>query len=95
MEGAARRRVDRGRRVARDDDAKALLLRIGRRHRAEQRARVRMQRRRVELLGRALLDDLAEVHHRDALADVPHDAEIVRDEEEGDAELVLQIHRAG
>ena len=29
----------------------------------------------------------------DALADVTNDAEIVRDEQEGDAELVLQVHQ--
>ena len=55
------------------DDAQPLLLADRAGHRAEQRARVRVQRRRVELLGRALLDDAAEVHDRDAVADVPHD----------------------
>src|SRR4051812_44525549 len=37
------------------------------------------------------LDDLAEVHHRDAVADVPHDAEVVGDEDDRQAELGLQL----
>ena len=37
------------------------------------------------------LDDLAEVHHGDAVAHVAHDREVVRDEDVGEAELALQI----
>ena len=33
------------------------------------------------------LDDPAEVHHRDPVGDVPHDRQVVRDEEVGQAEL--------
>ncbi len=36
-------------------------------------------------------DDLAEIHDRDAVADVLDDGEVVRDEEVGEAEFVLQI----
>ena len=32
------------------------------------------------------LDDLAEIHHRDAVGDVPHQRQVVRDEQVGDAE---------
>ncbi len=55
--------------------------RVGHRHRGEQRLRVRVQRRRVERVARGDLDDPAEVHHRDAVADMAHDREVVRDEE--------------
>ena len=39
------------------------------------------------------LDDVAEVHHGDAVADVAHHREVVGDEQVGDAELVLQVLR--
>jgi len=37
------------------------------------------------------LDDPAEVHHRHAVTDVPHDAEIVCDEQVGQPELLLEV----
>ena len=43
------------------------------RHRRQQRLRVGMARRAEDLLGAALLDDAAEVHHRDLGADLAHD----------------------
>ena len=45
----------------------------------------------VELVAVGELDDLADVHHRDAGRDVPHDREVVGDEEIGQPELLLQI----
>ena len=45
----------------------------------------------VHLFGGTLLDDASEVHHRDAVADVAHEREVVRDEEVGEAELLLQV----
>ena len=92
VEAAAARRVDRARHVALEHDPLALRRsRIGDRHRREQRLGVRVDRPLVELLGRRELDDLAEVHHRDAVGDVAHDAEVVRDEDVGQRELVLQV----
>ena len=44
-----------------------------------------------DFFGRAGFDDLAEIHHHDALADVFDDGEVVRDEEIGDAALLLQV----
>src|SRR6266404_7533636 len=49
-----------------------------------------MPRIAIELRDGRLLDDLAEVHHRDTMAHVRDDAEIVRDEQIGEAHLVLQ-----
>ena len=37
------------------------------------------------------LDDLAQVHDGDPVRDVPHHGQVVRNEEVGDAELVLQV----
>ena len=45
----------------------------------------------VDRLPVADLDDLAEVHDRDVGAEVPHDGQVVGDEEERDPELVLHV----
>ena len=50
-----------------------------------------MQRRRIEIVRRRDLDDAAEIHHGDALADVLDHREVVRDEQVGEAELLLQV----
>ena len=39
------------------------------------------------------LDDAAEIHHRHAVADVLDHREVVRDEQVGEPELVLQVHQ--
>ena len=44
-----------------------------------------MPRVREHLLGRPLLDDPPEVHHRDPVGDVPREPEVVRDDEDRDA----------
>ena len=50
-----------------------------------------MPRVRVELLVGGELDDLAEVHHRDPVAHVPHDRQVVRDEDQRQAQVALQL----
>ena len=50
-----------------------------------------MDRALVEDRGRGPLDDLAQVHDRDPVRDVAHDTEIVRDEDVGEVELVLEV----
>ena len=57
-----------------------LARRIGDRHRRQQRLRVRMLRRSVHLIGWTRLDDLAEVHDRDAVGQLANDGEVVGDE---------------
>ena len=42
---------------------------------------------------RADLDDLAEIHHRDAVADALDHRHVVRDEQEGEAEALLQVEQ--
>ncbi len=49
------------------------------RHHREQRPRVGVAGRAEHLLGRAGLDDPAEVHHRDPVGDVPGQAQVVGD----------------
>src|SRR5215471_14107411 len=50
-----------------------------------------MQRVVEQLVAVRELDDAAEIHHRDALAKMPHQREIVRDEQVGEAEALAQI----
>ncbi len=52
----------------------------GDRHRLEQLARIGVTRRAEHRLDRPALDDPPAIHHRDAVDDVPDDAEVVRDE---------------
>ena len=51
-----------------------------------------MQRILVQLLRGGDLHELAEVHHRDPIGDVPHDREIVGDDEKGEPEPLLERH---
>ncbi len=50
-----------------------------------------MPRRREERLGGRHLDDPAEVHHCDPVAQVPHDGQVVGDEQQREAELAAQV----
>ena len=70
-----------------------LTLRIGHRHRQQQRLGVGMQRLREQRALVGVFDDAAEIHHRDAVADVLDHREIVGDEQIGEPELALQVHQ--
>src|SRR4249920_773217 len=61
------------------------------RNRREQCLRVRMHRRSVDLRARPQLDDLSQVHDRNAVGDVPHHRQVVSDEEIREAELTLEL----
>src|SRR5262245_12522844 len=61
MKAAPGRRVDRARHVALQYDALAFSLRVGHRHRGQQRFRIRVLALPVELAGGSDLDDLAEI----------------------------------
>ena len=64
------------------------------RDRRHQRLRVRMLGRAEHLLRRADLDQLAEVHHRHAVGQQAHHVEVVRDEQQRQAELARAAARA-
>ena len=63
---------------------------VGHRDRPQQGRRVGVGRRGVEVVGRADLADLAEVHHRHPVADVLHHGEVVGDEDQREA--VARLH---
>ena len=75
-----------------EHDALTGLVGIEGRHRRQQRLRVGMCGTREQRLGGAHFDDATEIHHRDARADVPHQAKVVGDEQVGEAQPCLQVH---
>ena len=52
-----------------------------------------MRGRREETVGRSGLHDSPDIHDRDAVADVPHETKIVRDEKIGQLQFRLQLHQ--
>ncbi len=52
-----------------------------------------MPRRGKDLLDVAHLDDAAEIHYGDAIADHTHDGQVVTDEHVGEAELLLELEK--
>ena len=96
-EAAARRRRERRRDVTVQHDARPRPLHdgVGDDRSREERLRVRVLRRREELGGRRRLDDLAEVHHGDAVAEVLDRCEVVRDEEAREAQVAAAARAAG
>ena len=91
MKNASGRRIDGRRHVPlKDDPLGEIAARSAFRNRGEESRGVRMLRILVQLGRRADLDDMAEVHDRDAVGDVPDDAQIVRDEDVGEVEIGLQ-----
>eukprot|EP01022_Parablepharisma_sp_SALTPOND_P030360 TRINITY_DN760_c2_g5_i1.p1 TRINITY_DN760_c2_g5~~TRINITY_DN760_c2_g5_i1.p1 ORF type:complete len:1316 (-),score=509.04 TRINITY_DN760_c2_g5_i1:3474-7421(-) len=65
--------------------------RVGNGDGRHQLARIGMLRVLEDGAARADLDDLAQVHHRHAVADALHHGHVVRDEDEGDPQLGLQV----
>src|SRR5690606_10990384 len=66
--------------------SRPLGARVRQRHRREQRARIRMPRIAVQRVARRKLHHAAEVHHHHPMAELPHDGEIVRNEDQREAE---------
>src|ERR1700682_2554657 len=83
--------IDRARHVALQDHRSAGGARVRHRHRREQGLGVGMLRRGEDLLPGRHLDDLAEIHDCDTVRHVLDDRQIVADEEQREAELLLQI----
>ena len=91
VEVATRRRIHRRRDLAADRH-EAAVAPVQPRHLVEQGLRVGMQRRREQRRGRRHLDDAAQVHHHDPVGQMAHDAQVVADEQIGQAELLAQVH---
>ncbi len=93
MEGAARRAVGGIGDLALDRHATQADRGIGLRHRGQQGLDIGHARAVQDFLGLAQLDDAAEIHHRDPVAEMLHHAEIMGDEEIGEAEAGLQLRQ--
>src|SRR6185437_4788303 len=94
MEMATRRRIEGARDLALGLGARrngGAMERVG--DRRDQGARVGMARVLEDLLPAALLDDAAEIHHRDAVADMLDHAEVVADHDVSQPELVLELEQ--
>src|SRR5260370_22585911 len=91
VESASAGWIDRARHVALQDDRGARGPGLRHRHGREQRLGVGMFWRGEDLLPWRHLDDLAEIHHADTVRHVLDDREIVADEEQREAELLLQV----
>ena len=93
LERAAGRRVHRRRDVAFQHDVLLDHAGVGDRDRRQQRLGIGMIGRREDLVGRALLDDVAEIHDDDAVGDVAHHRQIVADEQHRRLVLALDVHQ--
>src|SRR5712691_7794269 len=81
MEMTTRRRVSRVGYFALEDDPVGAKARIRFGDRRKERLGIRMLRMGEQFFGGRGLHDPADVHHRDTLADVLDDAQVVSDEE--------------
>src|SRR5215470_4213486 len=93
VEAAARGRIGRAGQVALEQRvvADALQPRIGQRDRLQQAARIGMARLGMQAGALGNLHDAAEIHDGDAVAHPLHHAEVVGDEDVGEAEALLQV----
>src|SRR5918911_69380 len=91
VEVAAGGRLERARHAAADYQYLVLVVGISGQGGGKERACIRVKGCCAELVRRRLLDDLAEVHHRDAVADVRHGRQVMANEQVGNPELALQI----
>ena len=85
MERASGRRRERAREFCADPHLRQARAGARRQHGGEERRGVGMPRTLENRLGRAMLDDAAEIHDRDMVGEVVHHREIVADQDEREA----------
>jgi hypothetical protein len=91
-ERAAAYLADQRRHHARDGtEARAWRRLAGHRNRSHQAARVGVPRHPEHRSGGSGFHDLARIHHGHAVRGAGYDAQIMRDQQHGDAEIALQI----
>ena len=90
LNGHPGRRRERRRGLAGQENALALGAGYGDRRGRQKRPRIGVLRALKDRVARAHLDRMAEIDHQHVVGDVPHDREIVRDENVGELELLLQ-----
>ncbi len=90
VEMTAWRWIDGARHLAPEDRGGQPPGRVGIRDGGHERLRVGMAGAGEQVRHRGLLDEPAQVHHERPVADVLHDGQVVGDEHDGDAQLLLQ-----
>lgn len=90
MEMTTPRRIGGRRRFAREPDDLLPALHTRDWNSGKQRLRIRMSRRTQHFIDQTALDDAPEVHYRHLMRQILHHGEIVRDEQIGQAEFVMQ-----
>src|SRR5919199_5886584 len=92
VETAATRGIEGAGNVAGENDARPapFHLGVGDGDGRQERLRVGVLRRAVQRFAVGQLHKTAEVHDGDAVADVPYDAQVMGDEDVGQAERMLQ-----
>jgi len=88
----ALRRVQQVDRLAFNRHQLGVVHRIQTRDAVQQSLRVFMMGIREDLIGRAAFDNVAGVHDGDAVAHGGDDAQVMGDDDDGHAQLLLQIH---
>ena len=91
MERATTWRIQRRRYVALQDDAVTPFSAIWLWHGGEKRAGIWVRRLCKERRGWRGLHNLAEIHHGDAITEMFHHAQVMRNEEVREAELLLEF----
>lgn len=91
VEAASAGRVERAGDVAFKDDAIPFASRFGDRDGRHQRLGVGVLWVGKKLVAGCHFDDLAEVHHRHTVRDMLHDRQVVRHEEIGQPQFLLQV----
>ena len=85
------RRIEGGRHLAGERDLLARLVRVRGERRREERLGVGVEGVGAQLQAVGDLDELAEIHHGRAMAQMRHGGQIVRDEEIAHAEPALDL----
>jgi hypothetical protein len=90
MEGAPLRRRCRGGHLPVENSPFRFSKRVHRGHGGKKRLGVGMSRSAADLLHHSQLNDLPKIHHGDAVTHVPDHPQVMRDEEIGQVEFMLQ-----
>ena len=89
VKSTAARRIDVAGNLARQHGEALAVVGVG--DRRQQRLRIRVERFGEQRAGRRGLHQLAQVHHGDPVGHQAHHAQIVRDEQIGEREALLQV----
>ena len=90
-EAASARQVEGARWFALEDDGLGSACRIWKRYSRKQCPRIRMPRRGEKRFCIGHLDDSAQIHDGDTVADLAHEMEIVSDEQQAETEALLDV----